>query len=446
MDLGSTLLIVFISVALEAFFSGSEIALISVNRIKVQQRAGERNISAQAVLDLLKTPERIFATTSLGTNLAVVTSTSFFAAYLVTHFAENGDLYATLILAPFILFGGEIVPKLVFQTHADNLIYFLVWPLKFFCKIFSPINFLFTRISNILLERVLETEQIKAKTFSREMIRQIIRIDSKTSELDIAEKKMIHKIFNFGELTVEQCMAPLIQIYAIKDTATLEEAHQIAIDSGYSRLPVFHERMFDLIGILNTFDLLDLPRDNTPIDGLIRPAYYVPPNKKIDDLLKELQQRGLHMAVVVDEYGGCIGIITIEDLLEEIVGEIEDEYDRPEKRYESYADKGYLIEADMEIGAINEAMNLDLPKGAYETLAGLIIDRLAKIPSPGEQVVVNGYRLTVRDTTKRKINTVIVREMPANAEGNANPGAPRSESKTPSSPPTPGKPPGPPET
>ncbi|MBI4389429.1 MAG: HlyC/CorC family transporter [Nitrospinae bacterium] len=446
MDLGTTLIVVCISVALEAFFSGSEIALISVNRIKIQHKAGEGNVSARAVLDLLKTPERIFATTSLGTNLAVVTSTSFFAAYMVTHFAENGDLYATLILAPLILFGGEIVPKLVFQTHADALIHILVWPLKFFNKIFSPVNFLFTRISGVLLKGILAPEQIKAKTFSREMIRQIIRIDSKTSELDIAEKKMIHKIFNFGEITVEQCMVPLIQIYAIKDTATLEEAHQIAVDSGYSRLPVFHERMFNLIGILNTFDLLNLPRDNSPIDELIRPAYYVPPNKKIDDLLKELQQRGLHMAIVVDEYGGCIGIITIEDLLEEIVGEIEDEYDRPEKRYESYADKGYLVEADMEIGAINEAMNLNLPKGAYETLAGLIIDRLGKIPSPGEQVVVNGYRLTVRDTTKRKINTVIVREISANAEGNAAPGMPGGESKTLASPPTPGKPPEPPRT
>jgi CBS domain containing-hemolysin-like protein len=193
----------------------------------------------------------------------------------------------------------------------------------------------------------------------------------------------------------------------------MEEAHDIANNSGYSRLPVFHERMHNLIGILNTFDLIDKPVDNSPITDLIRPAYYVPPNKKIDDLLKELQRGGLHMAIVVDEYGGCIGIITIEDLLEEIVGEIEDEYDKPEKLFESYADGGYLIDGDMEIEVINETLNLGLPKGDYETLGGLIIDKLEKIPSVGTQVTVNDYRLTVKDASKRQIQSVIVLKVQA---------------------------------
>lgn len=446
MDLGPTLIAVLIGIGLEAFFSGSEIALISVNRIKIQQKAHEGNASALAALNLLKTPERVFATTSLGTNLAVVSSTSFFAAFMVTHFAERGDLYATLLLSPVILFGGEIVPKIVFQNRADSLIHILVWPLKFFCELFSPINLLFTKVSNLLLKGLASQDEIKAKTLSREMIRQIIRLDSETADLDVTEKKMIHKIFNFGEMTVEQCMVPMIQVFAIKDTATLEETHQIAIESGYSRLPVFHERMYNLIGILNTFDLLNAPCDSAPIHDFIRPAYYVPPNKKIDDLLKELQQRSLHMAIVVDEYGGCIGIITIEDLLEEIVGEIEDEYDKPKKLYEVYGDKSYLVEADMEIDAINEAMNLNLPTGDYETLAGLIIDKLEKIPASGEQVVVNGYRLTVRETSKRKINTVIVREIPSPPQDDKTSGNPGNGVRAAASLPTPDKPPESPRT
>ena len=411
MDFSTTLILVVISICLEAFFSGCEIALISVNRIQVQQKANDGNAAAIAVVNMLKTPERIFATTSVGTNLAVVTSTTLFTAYMVTHFPHKGDLYASLIIAPLILFGGEIIPKIIFQNRPNAFLYVLIYPLSFFCKIFSPINTFFSKISNFILHGFIDVGQIQGNTLSREMIRQIIRLDAKTSDLDVTERKMIHKIFNFGEITVEQCMVPHIQIYAIKDTATLEEAHQIAVESEYSRLPVFHDRMYNLIGILNTFDLLNPPSDNTLITDLIRPAYYVPPNKKIDDLLKELQQRGLHMAIVVDEYGGCIGIITIEDLLEEIVGEIEDEYDTPEKGYERYADKGFLVEADMEINTINEVMSLNLPKGDYETLAGLIINKLEKIPSPGEQVTVNGYRLTVKDASKRQINSVIVREI-----------------------------------
>lgn len=222
---------------------------------------------------------------------------------------------------------------------------------------------------------------------------------------------MIHRIFNFGEIRVEQVMVPLIQTYAISDAATVQEANQIANETGFSRLPVFHERMFNLIGILNTFDLLTVPPDDSPITHMIRPAYYVPPNKKLDDLLKELQQRGLHIAIVVDEYGGCIGMITLEDMLEEIVGEIEDEHDEPHKKYEVYDGGGYLIDGDKEIGAVNEELALDLPEGEYETMAGLMIEKLEKIPVAGDQVTLNGFRLTVKEASKRKINSIILRKI-----------------------------------
>jgi CBS domain containing-hemolysin-like protein len=206
-------------------------------------------------------------------------------------------------------------------------------------------------------------------------------------------------------------MVPLVQTYAISDGATLREANQIANETGFSRLPVFHERMFNLIGILNTFDLLTVPEDDSPITDMVRPAYYVPPNKKLDDLLKELQQRGLHLAIVVDEYGGCIGIVTIEDILEEIVGEIEDEYDEPLAKYTVYDEGGYLVDGDKEIGSVNEELKLDLPEGDYETMAGLMIENLEKIPAAGDQIEINGFRLTVKESSKRKINSIIVRKV-----------------------------------
>jgi CBS domain containing-hemolysin-like protein len=243
-----------------------------------------------------------------------------------------------------------------------------------------------------------------------------VTLDAQTVDLGATERNLIHNIVNFGEIPVEQCMVPLVQMTAIRDDINMEELHQIANDSGFSRLPVYHEKMHNLIGIVNTFDLLNQPVDDSSIADLIRPAYYVPPNKKIDDLLKDLQQRGLHIACVVDEYGGCTGIVTIEDLLEQIVGEIEDEYDKPDKQYEDYADGGYLIDADMEIGAINENLNLKLPSGDYETLAGLAIAHLEKIPQPGEQVVINDYRLTIKESNKRKILSIILRKLPPESE------------------------------
>jgi len=213
MDIGTTLILVAIFTLLEAFFSGSEIALISASRVKIQQKANEGSADAKALVELLKTPERVFAITSLGTNLAVVTSTSIFAAYMVARFEDKGDLYATLLLAPFILFLGEIVPKMVFQNRADSIILPIVPPLTFFFKIFSPIITFFTKTSNLLLKQVQDHEQIQQQTFSRDLIRKIISLDSKTADLGQVEREMIHKIFNFGETTVEQCMTPLVQLY-----------------------------------------------------------------------------------------------------------------------------------------------------------------------------------------------------------------------------------------
>ena len=426
MDFATTLILVLLGILLEAFFSGSEIGMVSVNRIKMKQLAEDGNSAARSILKLLENPERLFTTTSLGTNLAMVASTAIFTAFMVTHFGDSGEWMAMAIISPLIFFGGEIIPKVIFQHRADSLMLLMVYPLIFFNKILSPFTTWLSKTSAKVTNRVQLASAEEHKTFSRDQLRNVLSLESQTVDLGVTEKKIIHNIFNFGELRAEHCMAPLIQMTAIKDTATMMEAHEVANDSGFSRVPVFHERMYNLIGILNTFDLLDQPVDSTPISHLIRPAYYVPPNKKIDDLLKELQQRGLHMAIVVDEYGGCIGLITIEDLLEKIVGEIEDEYDKPERTYKPYADGGYLVDGGTEISVLNDTLNWDLPTGDFDTLAGLAIDRLERIPNPGDQVMEGPYRITVKEASKRKIQSLIIRKLDPTLNGDINKEPPSS--------------------
>ncbi len=420
MDFATTLILVLLGILLEAFFSGSEIGMVSVNRIKMKQLTEEGNSAARSILKLLDNPERLFTTTSLGTNLTMVASTAVFTAFMVTHFGDSGEWMAMLIISPVIFFIGEIIPKVVFQHRADSIMLFMIYPLIFFYKILSPFTSWLSKVSAKFTNRVQLASDEEHKTFSRDQLRGVLSLESQTVDLGPTEKKIIHNIFNFGELRAEHCMVPLIQMSAIKDTATLIEAHEVANDSGFSRVPVFHERMYNLIGILNTFDLLDQPVDHSPITSLIRPAYYIPPSKKVDDLLKELQQRGLHVAIVVDEYGGCVGLITIEDLLEKIVGEIEDEYDKPEKTYKPYADGGYLVEGNTEISVLNDALNWELPTGEYETLAGLAIDRLERIPNSGDQVLVGSYRLTVKEASKRKIQSLIIRKLDPPQEADTN--------------------------
>ena len=407
MALTTTLILIGSFILMEAFFSGSEIGMIAINRIKMKKKADEGNGSAQIVLDLLNTPEKLFATTSLGTNLAVVSSTSIFTAYMVTNMGPKGELMAMVILSPIILFAGEIVPKIILQNRADVIMPFLIRPLNVSLGLLDPIISFFTGISNFVTYKLIRLPKEDKKSFSRDQILQVLSLDSQTIALDAAERTMIHKIFNFGEITVDQCLVPLVQLIAIRDDSTIKEAHQLAVETGLSRFPIFHERMHNIIGILNTFDLLNQTIDDSPLTHLIRPAHYIPPNKKIDDLLKELQKRGLHMGVVVDEYGGCIGLTTVEDLLEEIVGEIEDEYDKPEQKFQPYPGGGYIIDGEMEIDAINETIKLNLPTGDYETLAGLILNRLETIPQTGEQITVEDVRLTVKETSRRKIQSII---------------------------------------
>ena len=411
MDFATTLILVFLGILMEAFFSGSEIGMVSVNRIKMKKMAEDGNSAARSILKLLDDPERLFTTTSLGTNLAMVSSTAIFTAFMVTHFGDSGDWMAMIIISPLIFFGGEIIPKVIFQHRADSIMLLMIYPLIFFYKVLSPFIIWLSKASAKFTNQVQLASAQEHKTFSRDQLRQVLSLESQTVDLGVTEKKIIHNIFNFGELRAEHCMVPLIQMTVLKDTATLTEAHDVANDSGFSRMPIFHERIYNLIGILNTFDLLDQPVANTPITSLIRPAYYIPPNKKIDDLLKELQQRGLHMAIVVDEYGGCIGLITIEDLLEKIVGEIEDEYDKPERTYEHYADGGYLVDGSTEISVLNDSLNWDIPSGDFDTLAGLTIDRLERIPNPGDQIMVGLYRITVKEASKRKIQALIIRKL-----------------------------------
>lgn len=412
MELSTTITLIGLFISIEAFFSGSEIGMIAINRIKMKQKADEGNSSAAMVLNLLDIPEKLFATTSFGTNLSVVSSTSIFTAYMVTHMGEKGEIWAMIILSPIILFGGEVVPKMILQNRADSIMPVLVKPLNLSLRLLSPIINFFSSISSYITQNIIRLPHESGKSFSRDQILQVLSLDSQTIELDAMERTMIHKIFNFGEITVEQCMVPLVQLIALRDDSTLEEAHQLAVDTGYSRFPVFHERMHNIIGILNTFDLLNQPIDNSSISHLVRPAHYIPPQKKIDDLLKELQKKGLHMGVVVDEYGGCIGLSTVEDLLEEIVGEIEDEFDKPEQQFKPYSGGGFLIDGEMEIDAINETIKLNLPTGNYETLAGLILNSLKTIPQPGEQIIVNGVRLTVKETSRRKIQSIIAVKVP----------------------------------
>ncbi len=219
---------------------------------------------------------------------------------------------------------------------------------------------------------------------------------------------MIRRIFEFGDTPIKEVMVPLVNLVAVPIDATPEMVITKVIESGFSRIPVYQSEIYDIVGLVNAFDLLTMPDEVGTLDGLIRPVHYVPEAKRKDDLLRELQQKKMHMAVVVDEYGGAVGIATIEDLLEEIVGEIHDEYDASQAWYKELPDGSYVVDAQMELDHLQEELGLDLPRSDYETLGGFLVTHLETIPQPGQIVEVGGVRLQVKEADERRVKSLLV--------------------------------------
>ena len=409
MELTAVIIIVIFCLLLEGFFSGSELALISVNRLKLKHLSESGSKAAKSVEELLNKPERLFGATSIGTNFAMVSSTAVVTAYFVDLFGELGDFYAAIIMFPIILLFGEIIPKTIFQQKADSISTAIIRPLQIALKIFYPVVELISKMTNYTLAFSSGKEGLKKHFITREELRALSMPGKEQSELDHDDKKIIQKIFDFRDTTADECMVPLINLIALEETASARYASRRAQESAFSRMPVFKDRIYNITGILHTFDLLSLPENEYGIKKIIRPIYYVPESKKVDDLLEELQIKGNHMAVVVDEYGAAIGIITIEDILEELVGEIQDEFERTSHFYVEKRDNCYEIKGTMEIDAIKENIGIALPSGDYETIAGFVIHKMGKIPKNGEVLKLEDYQITIEKADSRKVILVELR-------------------------------------
>ena len=405
MDPNIACLIIILCLIFEAFFSGSEIALISVNRFKLKHKAESGSSGARLVEKLLDHPEKVFATTSVGTNLAVVTATAICTSFMIKMFGEKGDLYSTLLMAPVILLFGEIIPKAIFQEAADTISLKIARPLQAFMSLFYPAVTVMAWMTNTFLKTISIGRIEKGRLVTRDELLHWLREGGKESHLEEDERKMIHNIFRVSDMPVEKCMVPLIHTVAVEENSAVNQVIKLMEESQYtySRIPVFQNRIFNITGVLNAFDFLEWEGGSEPVRSFVRPAYYVPYNKRVDDLLRELQNVGMHMAVVVDEYGAAIGVVTIEDLLEEIVGEIEDEYDEEEKLFEKIAEDRYLLDASMEVDAVKEKLSLALPTGDYETVGGMILEKLHRIPLAGEKVRVGNFTFWIKEADRRRI-------------------------------------------
>jgi CBS domain containing-hemolysin-like protein len=391
---------------LEGFFAASEIALVSANRRRLHHRAGEGHRGARLALKLLAKPEYLLATTLLGAYMSGAANTIMVTAFLLKMLGDAGTVPAMMVMPPVILILGEIIPKSIGRQQANLLAERLAPALWTASWVIYPITIVFASLSRMVLRLTGAPKTVHLPFITREDLRLVVTKSGPEVDLKGKERIFIHRILQFSLRTVKEVMMPLVRVTAIPDTMTTGQALAEFRTTRFSRLPVYHRRIDNLVGVLHGFDLLGEEASDRAIKPLVRPITYVPELKKIDRLLAEMQRQGIHLAAVVDEYGGAVGIVTIEDLLEEIVGEITDEFDQEVAPFKKLGEGHYLISARMEIKALNEALQLNLPPGDYETLAGFLISQLGDLPRGGEQLRYGNLKFTVRQAEARAVKEV----------------------------------------
>lgn len=385
--------------------------LLSSNRMKLRRKIVKGSKRARLMLNMINDPRWYLATTSTGTNLLVIMASIVSAVWFEHLFGAKGELLTILIISPFLLMFGEIIPRTIFQQKADELAIKIAYPLYVASKIISPVTFFVYWLSKLFYRNV-DKEHIGGRHFvSRDELELILNIFGKDSDVKKSEKKLLHKVFHLSKSTVEDVMVPLINVVAVPHTATVKEAIKTINQTGYSRLPVYNERIDNLIGIVHAFDLIDVSDMQHSIMPYIHDVPYVPELKRADDLLVTLQKTRNSIAIVVDEYGGAVGIVTIEDILEEVVGEIQDEFDGDVREIVRLNPHTSFVNARMEIETINELLGLNIPQGDYDTIGGFLLKQMGKIPQKGETFIYNSIRFTIRQASKRAIYEIMIEKL-----------------------------------
>ncbi|MFN3201677.1 MAG: hemolysin family protein [Bradymonadia bacterium] len=406
-------LVVLACLISEAFFAASELSIISANTIRLEERTrsgskGEQS-AAERTLWFRSHPDRLFATTLLGTNFSTVTGSTVASLTMMKIDPDYGELYALALMSPLVLIGAEIIPKTIAQAQATTLAPRLSGPLMLVHRLLTVPIWVIRGYAR-LLYRWLGLEGVPRAMISREELVLLMEQEDPHSEIEEGEREMIARIMSFGDLNARAVMIPLVEVCGISQESTIREAAALLVKEGYSRLPVFHERIDDVVGVLHHTDLLSADDGAQTVERIMRPPHFVPETQALDDILIILQRSAASLAIVVDEFGGAVGILTLEDLLEEIVGEINDEFDHGDHVWRQVSEGVYLVQARAPVSRLNEELSLDLPESEdYETLAGHLLEQFKRIPRRGESVTTErGIVLEVSRVSPRAIEEIKV--------------------------------------
>lgn len=420
--------IIFAMLLMSAFFSGSEIGYVAANRLRLEIKARQQNIRGRYIAYFLRNPDTFLSTTLVGNNVvnvAYATLMTLFLAAPITQlwmwlFGQNPTEFSMLVLqtitaSVLILITGELIPKSIFRVHADRLVPLIILPIGLTNLVLRPFIWVANSIAQGIVRFFHPGANAVQDFFRREDFETIFREIGTEAESDMDEddSEILTNVLEMSIKRVKESMIPRTEIIAVDKTSSLEEVLNTFITSGYSKVPVYEGSIDNITGVIFAYDLFKKP---TRMEEIIRPVKYVPSSQRSAALLSEFRMQNISLAVVIDEYGGTAGLVTIEDLIEEVVGDIQDEYDTEATIMRKTASQAYIFSGNVEIEDIEERfpeLGLKEEESDFETIAGLIMNEIGRIPKAGEVVRVDGLEFTIVKAVHSRIE--IVKCVPANA-------------------------------
>jgi len=419
------LLVIVVLTILEGFFVSAEIAIISIRRSRLDQLSEDGNRRARRVRRLKDDPGRFLAVVQLGLTVLGFFASAYAAVNLSTELATflrpaiggSSDgialLIVTVLLALFTIVFGELVPKSIGLAYAERLSMLVAGPVEWIARLLGPLVWFLTRVTNGIT-KLLGVSMSSDAQMTAEELKLIVERGGEQGILEAEEEQMINAVIELGDRRLHEVMVPRIAIVALPVSATLDEAIDLIVEEGHSRVPVYEDSIDGVIGIVYAKDLLPVLKIGAnarpTVRSLLRTPLFVPESMSIDDLLHEFQRRKVHIAIVLDEYGGTAGLLTIEDLLEEIVGEIQDEYDVEEPMIVRLSPDEARIDGRVDVDELGETFDIPIAledEAEYDTVGGLIFHRLGHVPRPGDEVRLDGLKLTVETTDGRRVGKVL---------------------------------------
>ncbi|MCL0053286.1 hemolysin family protein [Dehalococcoidales bacterium] len=405
-------MLLFLCLLLSAFFSSSETAFISLQRIRLEHLVNTKVRGAERVARMVQQPSKLLSTILLGNNFVNTAAAALATALAISFWEEKGILIATIGVTIFLLIFCETTPKTIATRHAERLSLIFARPIEVTSWLLTPLVVVLSWIASGF-SKLAGGAPVPRSLVSEEEIRTIISVGHKEGTVDEAEARMLHKVFDFGDRPVREVMVPRPEVVCIEQGSKLADFLTLYAQSPLSRFPVYQDNMDNVVGILSVKDVLMAQAKGTIspdsiINELVRPAYFTPETKRINELFTEMRDKNYRMAVVVDEFGGTAGIVSLSRLIEEIVGQVGDELTRAEKEYEVINEYTFQIDGSMRIEEANEKMGLELPSGEYETVAGFVLDLLGHIPKPNEQLRYKELKLVITEMRGLKIEKILL--------------------------------------